>query len=176
MSRPRKSRHELNYSQKKVKKPRPVYYDGPDKNVDPDMGRDILVLYIHGQLGYSPIRCILGLSNDHAIEDVVRQHMLGRKDVDGAQGELYCPSQKVISEECIPLIKRLAKKYGTEDNEEVQRMLHLGEWRDVPAYEKRVTECPKCGKARADMSWAYCPFCRTDYSGVVNQRKLFDNK
>lgn len=66
-------------AQSRVKRSRPVYYSGPKKNCDPERARHIIEMYLVGQMGYTPIRYIIGDENEHRIENVIRQHMLGRK-------------------------------------------------------------------------------------------------
>lgn len=168
-----KSNSNLTPTQKKVKKPRPVYYSGEKKNMDPEVACDILTLYITCKLGYSPIRCIIGDKNDHRIEDVVRQHMVGRKDVDGHFGELQCSGSKVIEEYYKPVIEHMIRKYGTQNDPYVLQMMNTGKWHDKPAYAKRITNCPKCGKD-VEPEWKLCPFCgRSLKDDGNNQKKLF---
>lgn len=162
----------LTPTQKKVKKPRPVYYDGPKKNTDSDLAADIITLYVTCKLGYSPIRHIIGDKNDHKVEDVVRQHMLGRKDVDGEKGELRCPGSTEIEEYYISVIKHMIQKYGTSDDEYIVKMMTKGKWYDHPAYEKKLTACPRCGK-EVQGDWVCCPYCGKRYANDSMQRKLF---
>lgn len=164
-------KEDLNPSQKAVKKPRPVFYDGPKKNADPGVACDILTLYVGCKLGYSPIRHIIGWRNDKIIEDLVRHHMLGRKDVKGEKGELYCPGSTTMEEHCKPIVEFLAKKYHSTEDPYVAKLLATGKWSDDPAYKPKVRACPNCGCEFAD-DWQYCPKCGRNRDGDV-QRKLF---
>lgn len=171
MGRVNKTNQNLTPPQKKVKKPRPVYYAGDKKNLDPDLACDILTLYITCKLGYSPIRHIIGAKNDHCIEDVVRQHMLGRKDVDGEKGELCCPGSKTIEEYYVPVIRHLVHKYNTAQDPYILEMFEKGTWKDHPAYEKKLTNCPRCNKD-IESEWKLCPFCGYQLKSD-GQKKLF---
>lgn len=146
----------LSPTQAKVKKPRRVYYDGKKKNCDPELARDIIILYTTCKLGYSPIRHLLGLPNDKKIEDVIRQHMLGRNNVDGSIGELYCPGSKYIGDIEHQIVKNIASKYRTTDDPYVKDMITHNKWSDDPVVY--IPKCPKCGKV-VEREWIACPFC-----------------
>jgi len=145
----------LTPAQKKVKRPRPVRYDGPNKNLNDFVARDIITLYLTCGLGYSPIRHILGLETDKKIEDVVRQHMLGRTKANGAEGELYCPPQKNLTQLSRSIINQLTVMYETYSDPYIIEMLDKGVWKDDPVYNS--IKCV-CG-ADLDPSWKLCPFC-----------------
>ena len=144
----------LTPSQMKCKQPRVVNYkDDPEKQ---QKARDIIVLYVDCGLGYSPIRHIVGCKNDKLVEDVIRQHMLGRNNVDDANGELVCPSSRYLSEYQKSIITAKAQRYMTIDDPYIVDMLANGTWSDDPAYGPRI--CNVCGNKVED-GWAYCPFC-----------------
>ena len=88
---------------------RPVYYDRPDysKNMDPEVARDMITLYVTCGLGYSPIRHILGYTSDKPIENVIRQHRLGRSITKhfGSWKEcrLSCPLSKQLDSVCLSI-------------------------------------------------------------------------
>lgn len=145
----------LSPSQQKVKRPRPVRYDGNKKNCEDYMARDIITLYVYCGLGYSPIRHILGLENDKLIEDVVRQHMLGRTKADGSIGELPCPAKKTLSDSTKAIVNEFAARYETFNDRYIIEMVQTGTWKDDPVY-KDVT-C-SCG-AKLDPKWRLCPYC-----------------
>jgi len=142
---------------------RPVYYEGPKKKIDHEVGVDILTLYIAGRLGYSPIRHILGLKNDKLIEDVIRQHRLGRsltRKQDGyKECRLRCPSSNQLEDLSALLVKRMSEKYNTENDDYVYNMLTTGEWKDDPVGAD-YNKCKKCG-ADLDPTWTFCPHCQT---------------
>lgn len=146
-----------------VVKFRPVYYEGPKKKVDHDVGVDILILYITCGLGYSPIRHILGLKNDKLIEDVIRQHRLGRsltKKEDGyKECRLRCKSASKLDELSTQIVTNMSEKYNTKDDDYVYKMLTTGTWSDDPVgadYHK----CKKCGM-EINPDWVFCPKCAT---------------
>jgi len=170
MASKKTSRQNLSSTQKKVKQPRRCIYSGEHKNTDPAVARDILSLYITCQLGYSPIRHVLGLLNDKKIEDVIRQHMLGRKGVDGTIGELCCPGCTEISEFCKSVIEDAVTRYNTKSDPYVIKMLTTGKWGDDPVVKKQTT-CIKCGKELQD-DWTHCPFCGANRK-AGEQRSLF---
>lgn len=144
----------LTPSQMKCKQPRVVNYkDNLEKQ---QKARDIIVLYVDCGLGYSPIRHIIGCKNDKLVEDVIRQHMLGRNNVDDANGELVCPSSKYLSEYQKSIITAKAQRYLTIDDPYIVDMLANGTWSDDPAYGPCI--CNVCGNQVEDR-WAYCPFC-----------------
>lgn len=150
-----KSQKLMTPSQAKCKKPRIVNYK--DDKEKQRMARDIIVLYIECGLGYSPIRHVLGLKNDKLIEDVIRQHMLGRNNVDAENGELMCPQSKYLQEYQVSTIERISQSYMTEDDPYVVSMVANKNWFDDPAYYKK---CKKCGKL-LETDWVYCPYCNT---------------
>lgn len=179
----------LTPTQRKVARPRKVnYYDPNGKNyVDPQVARDIIVLYVWCGLGYSPIRELLGHTNDKVIEDVVRQHMFGRSQtthevvVDGVSypfyGELVCPGCKghKLDQHTTPIVVAIADRYGTRNNQYVKEMLKRGEWWDAPSYIKSKP-CPKCGKD-ASTSDKLCKFCGTrlqpaDTIQLISEKEL----
>lgn len=153
----KKSTENLSSTQKKVKNPRRCIYDGDKKNTDPELARDIISLYVTCKLGYSPIRHIVGLSSDKKIEDVIRQHMLGRKDVDGTIGELSCPNSTEISESCMWLIQEYIQKYNTGEDAYIRKMLSNNKWNDDPITSKSKV-CAFCGKP-LESDWVSCPYC-----------------
>lgn len=165
-----KTKEHLSSTQKKVKNPRRCIYDGPQKNTDSDLARDILSLYITCKLGYSPIRHILGLSSDKKIEDVIRQHMLGRKGVDGSIGELYCPGSKVLEECCVPIIQNLIHVYDTKNDPYVVEMMVSGKWSDDPISNKS-NKCGHCGKD-LQPDWISCPYCG-EHRNLTKSKSLF---
>lgn len=144
----------LTPSQMKCKQPRVVNYkDNLEKQ---QKARDIIVLYVECGLGYSPIRHIIGCKNDKLVEDVIRQHMLGRNNVDEENGELMCPQSRYLSEYQKSIITAKAQRYLTTDDPYIVDMLANGKWTDDPAYGPRI--CNVCGNKVED-EWAYCPFC-----------------
>ena len=144
----------LTPSQMKCKKPRVVNYkDDLEKQ---QKARDIIILYVDCGLGYSPIRHVVGCKNDKLVEDVVRQHMLGRNNVDAENGELMCPQSRYLSEYQKSIITAKAQRYLTIDDPYIVDMLANGKWSDDPAYGPRI--CNVCGNKVED-EWAYCPFC-----------------
>lgn len=161
------SKQYLSPTQKKVKKPRRCIYSGPHKNTDSDVAKDILSLYVTCKLGYSPICHILGLKKHKKIEDVIRQHMLGRKGVDGSIGELYCPSSKELEEQYIPIIKNLISQYNTQNDPYIVEMLNTGKWYD----DSYPAKCSSCG-SELKGDWVACPFCGKSKTGKI-QKQLF---
>ena len=153
------SRENLSSTQKKVKQPRRCIYDGENKNTDPELARDILSLYITCELGYSPIRHLVGLNSDKKIEDTIRQHMLGRKGVDGSIGELYCPGSTCLPEEAKEVVSSIARKYKTKEDPYVKELLLTGKWKDDPIKATKKV-CDHCGK-ELEKDWKVCPFCGT---------------
>lgn len=147
----------LSPTQRKVKRPRRVIYD-KDK-AKQQKARHIIELYVVCKLGYSPIRHIMNLPNDKFIEDVIRQHMLGRSGVDGSIGELYCPVAKVLDPKAMYCVKSIVAYYHTQDDPYVKQMLSTGTWKDDPVRIGPKT-CKSCGKELKD-EWNYCPFCNT---------------
>lgn len=144
----------LTPSQMKCKKPRVVNYkDDLEKQ---QKARDIIVLYIDCGLGYSPIRHIIGAKNDKLVEDVIRQHMLGRNNVDEENGELMCPQSRYLSEHQKSIITQKAQRYLTIDDPYIVDMLADSKWSDDPAYGPKIRNV--CGNKVED-EWAYCPFC-----------------
>jgi len=146
-----------------VVKFRPVYYEGDQKKLDHDTGVDILTLYITCGLGYSPIRHIIGAKNDKIIEDVIRQHRLGRaltKKSDGyKECRLRCPNAQKLDEITTQIVLRIAQKHGTENEDYVYNMLTTGRWQDDPVGADYYT-CKVCGQA-IELDWVECPTCRT---------------
>lgn len=144
-----------------VVKFRPVYYEGPNKKLDHEVGLDILTLYIVCGLGYSPIRHIIGVKNDKIIEDVIRQHRLGRsltRKEDGyKECRLRCPKASTLDEFTTQVVLRVAKKYGTENDEYVYKMLTTGTWKDDPVGADYY-KCKKCGN-ECMLTWDVCPNC-----------------
>lgn len=146
----------LTPAQAKVKRARRVVYSGPEKNLEPEVARDIIVLYVGCGLGYSPIRHIIGGHNDKRIEDVIRQHMLGRSGVDGTIGELSCPSSSTLNEVSTKIIMSIASKYDTLEEDYVREMLTTGRWKDDPVGAD-YNNC-SCGY-ELDKGWIFCPNC-----------------
>ena len=146
-----------------VVKFRPVYYEGPKKKLDHDTGVDILTLYIVCGLGYSPIRHIIGAKNDKIIEDVIRQHRLGRsltRKEDGyKECRLRCPNRQSLDEFTTQVVLRIAQKHGTENEDYVYKMLTTGRWQDDPVGADYY-KCKKCG-ADLEPEWTFCPHCQT---------------
>lgn len=151
----------LTPTQRKVKQPRRVRYDGKRCNLDPETARLIIELYMVHGLGYSPIRHILGLPTEKRIEDVVRQHMLGRNNVDGEAGELLCPSVSHLSDDSARRIKEICYIQGTLDDDYIQDMLEYRRWYDDPVYPSKFNTC-KCGKEK-NVEWSFCPYCGASY-------------
>lgn len=166
-----KSKEHLSSTQKKVKQPRRCIYDGEKKNTEPELARDILSLYITCKLGYSAIRHVLGLNSDKKIEDVIRQHMLGRKGVDGTIGELSCPGSTEIEECYKSVVADAIRRYKTHEDEYNIKMMSTGKWSDDPVIKKPTT-CRKCSR-ELDSEWKLCPFCGTHVKDESTQRKLF---
>lgn len=136
-------------SQAKCKKPRIVNYkDDHKKQSD---ARDIIMLYVGCGLGYTPIRLILNLPNDKLIEDVVRQHMIGRNDTDDEIGELYCPPSKHLSPLMRQLVKEISIRHDTLKMTKVAHLVETGNW------PKKVT-CVGCGR-EMNSDFSYCPYC-----------------
>ena len=146
----------LTPTQTKVKRARRVIYSGPDKNVEPELARDVITLYLSCGLGYSPIRHVVGIKNDKRIEDIIRQHMFGRSKVDGTIGELSCPASPVLNEVSTKVIMQIADKYGTLDEDYVHNMLVTGRWKDDPVTAD-YNKC-ECGE-EMDKNWTFCPNC-----------------
>lgn len=142
---------------------RPVYYDGPDKKLESDTGVDILTLYIVCGLGYSPIRHIIRAKNDKIIEDVIRQHRLGRsltRKEDGyKECRLRCPGSNRLDELTTQIVLRIAQKHGTEDEDYVHNMLITGMWSDDPVGAD-YNKCKVCGND-LNPEWIICPICQT---------------
>lgn len=166
----KKEKEYFSTTQKKVKSPRRCVYEGENKNTEPDLARDIIVLYITCKLGYSAIRHILDLPSDKKIEDVIRQHMFGRKGVDGTIGELFCPGSTTLEEVYVPIIKEIVKKYNTGSDPYIVEMLTTGKWSDDPI-TKQIPYCKNCGK-ELDPEWVSCPFCGKSIN-YGKQIKLF---
>lgn len=164
-----KSKEHLSSTQKKVRHPRRCIYAGEHKNTDITLARDILSLYITCKLGYSPIRHILGLSSDKKVEDVIRQHMLGRKCVDGSIGELYCPGSATIEECYKGIIQGCIKKYNTQEDPYNKKMMTTGKWTDDPIH-KKSNKCPHCN-TELQPEWVACPYCGRNLS--TKQKSLF---
>lgn len=105
---PSKKQKLLTPSQMKCKKPRVVNYkDDLEKQ---QKARDIIILYVDCGLGYSPIRHVVGCKNDKLVEDVVRQHMLGRNNVD-AEMESSC----VLSLDILVSIRKVLSQLRLRD-------------------------------------------------------------
>ena len=155
-SRPSKKQVLLTPSQAKCKRPRVVNYK--DDKTKQQKARDIIILYVECGLGYSPIRHVIGLPNDKLVEDVIRQHMLGRNNVDEANGELFCPQSRYLSDSQVSTIKRISSHYMTENDPYVLDMIDSRKWSDEPAYKPNT--CKTCGTL-LDPEWLYCPFCNT---------------
>lgn len=151
-----KRKRQLTPSQAKVKRPRPIYYTGPYKNADYEFGRDAINLYLVCGLGYSPIRHILGEESDKKIEDIMRQHNLGRKAVSGEDGELFCPGVSKLSETTKATVLELCSKYGTSDDPYIVKMLKEERWSDDPKYVY-PSKC-SCG-IQLEKGWKICPMC-----------------
>lgn len=148
-----------NRKQKKNKRPRYVYYDGPKKNCEPKDARRILELYVAHGLGYTPIRHILRFKHEHLIEDVVRQTLLGRNRVDGSCGELLCPSVNVISDLSCKRIQMIMEEYGTLSDPYNAEMLKTRRWEDSSAGKtKKVKICKSCKHEIPDDN-NFCGFC-----------------
>lgn len=177
MSRKRRINEDnLTPTQKVVKKSRPVFYDGPNKNADPDTARDIITMYVTFGMGYSAIRHVIGAKSDRLIEDIIRQHMFGRKSVD-IEGELYCPGSSTLDGRFKSLVQELVKKYGTGTDPYIVEMLTTGRCGDDPAYGKKLKSCPKCEKVWEtgwNPDWVCCPFCGWKRDGE-RQKRLFTN-
>lgn len=161
-----------------VVKFRPVYYEGPNKKLDHSVGVDIITLYIVCGLGYSPIRHIVKLKNDKIIEDVIRQHRLGRsltRKEDGyKECRLRCPNSQKLDEFTTQVVLRIAQKYGTENEDYVYRMLTTGTWKDDPI-DSNYHKCKHCG-FELDESWTFCPNCQTRIKAPkANTKAFFSN-
>lgn len=150
---------------------RPVPYDGPNPKLSRDTGRDILTLYLVCKLGYSPIRHVIGLKNDKLIEDVIRQHRLGRsiskKEDAWRECRLRCPSSTQLDEISTKIIINIANKYGTIDEDYVHKMLTTGKWEDDPVTSE-YNNCPKCGLELSPEDY----FCRRCGIRVRDTRQL----
>lgn len=171
MPRKKTNKDNLTPTQKNCKKPRPVFYEGEHKNMEPEMGRDIIVMYVGMGLGHSAIRHIIGASSDKPIEDVIRQHMFGRKNIDADHGELRCPGNYVLDEKYKSLVQEYVKKYGTSNDPYIFEMLNNGKCGDDPAYGKKIRECPRC-EAPWGEGWIRCPYCEYRPAGE-SQKRLF---
>lgn len=165
------SKENLTPTQKNVKRGRPLFYDGPHKNADPKVARDIVSMYVTCGMGYSAIRHVIGHKNDKFIEDVIRQHMFGRKNVKGDDGEIYCPGSSTLHGRFKDLVQYYVHKYGTNNDPYVIEMMTTGKCGDDPAYNKKLQNCPKCGEAWHDR-WVRCPICEWRKDGAI-QKKLF---
>lgn len=147
---------------------RPIYYEGPKKKIDHSVGVDILTLYIVCGLGYSPIRHIIGAKNDKLIEDVIRQHRLGRsltkKDDGYKECRLRCPKSSKLDEFTTQLVFRIAQKYNTQDEDYVHNMLITGCWRDDPV-DSEYYKCKQCGHD-IELGWIECPNCHARLKAV----------
>lgn len=154
---PRKTR----YTIKDVPPFRPVRYEGPNKKLDPSIAVDILTLYITCGLGYSPIRHIIGMRNDKIIEDVIRQHRLGRSMTkqEGYEDEcrLRCPKSTVLNSVSIELIKLLSHKYDTYEDDYVYKLLTTATWKDDPITADYY-KC-ECGAEITSLTDTFCPKC-----------------
>ena len=151
---PSKKQKLLTPSQMKCKKPRVVNYkDDLEKQ---QRARDAIVLYVECGLGYSPIRHVLGCGNDRLVEDVIRQHMLGRNNVDDENGELFCPQSRYLSDYQKTIVSMKAKRYLTDVDPYVIDMLDSGKWSNDPVCGPKI--CKICGNKVKD-SWMYCPNC-----------------
>ena len=146
----------LTPSQMKCKKPRVVNYSNDQEKQQ--KARDIIVLYVECGLGYSPIRHILGIPNDKLVEDVIRQHMLGRNNVDEENGELMCPQSRYLSEFQKSIIIQKSQRYLTEEDPYIVDMLADGKWSDDPICGLKI--CKVCG-TKIEWTWKYCPSCAT---------------
>lgn len=160
----------LTPTQRMVRRPRKVsYYKECEVNyIDPEIARDIISLYVTCQLGYSAIRHVIGLESDKQVEDVIRQHLLGRNskpivikykgEKHSFYGELPCPASKEISETSARIIRDLVEsKYHTENDPYVRQMINTNRWWDDPV-KKGGCRCPECGqKVRA--SAKFCNHC-----------------
>lgn len=146
----------LTPTQAKVKRARRVVYSGPNQNMKEEVARDIITMYVYCGLGYSPIRHVVGGKNDKKVEDVIRQHMLGRSGVDGTIGELNCPSSTTLNEISTKIIMKMAEKYDTLKDDYVDTMLKTGKWKDDPVGAD-YNKC-ECGW-EMDGEWTFCPNC-----------------
>lgn len=153
---PSKKTKLLTPSQMKCKKPRVVNYSSDLEKQQ--KARDIIVLYVECGLGYSPIRHIIGLANDKLVEDVIRQHMLGRNNVDEENGELMCPQSRYLSEFQKSIIIQKSQRYLTEEDPYIVDMLADGKWSDDPICGPKI--CKVCG-TKIESTWKYCPSCAT---------------
>lgn len=157
-----------------VVKFRPVQYEGPEPKMDPETGVDILTLYITCKLGYSPIRHIVKCKNDKLIEDVIRQHRLGRsltRKEDGyKECRLRCPSSEKLDEISTKIIMQIAEKHGTLNDDYVRKMLETGTWKDDPVGADYY-KCKKCGYDLQE-DWEFCPKCQTRIK-APKVKKLF---
>lgn len=162
----RKSAENLTPSQMKVKQPRPVRYVHKGvsaemkkkyRYIEPEEARQIITLYMVCGLGYSPIRQVMGYDDDKKIEDVIRQHMLGRGKVDAENGELHCPPINPLTEKTTKMIYEISEYRGTLEDPYVKEMFKIGRWWDEPARAKEY-KC-ECGYVITDQSFDFCPRC-----------------
>lgn len=158
----------LTPAQKKVKQKRHLIYEGEHANYSAEKARDIIELYLVHQLGYSPIRHILGEPNDHRIEDVIRQHMFGRKEIDCDAGELRCPGSSDLTPESAKRIIELSEKYGTNNDPYILEITSSGRWRDDPVVSNK---CPTCGNKIKEEDH-FCSNCGRKVNR--KEKKLYD--
>lgn len=159
------TQHVMNSRKRKVS-----YNPDVNKNyIDPDVAKNILILYLLG-FGYSPIRHLIGEKNDKKVEDVVRQHMIGRTktselhiEFDGEDfpfyGELYCPSKRKLTEDMVFYANLVGHSYNTLSDEYVVEMFKTGEWHDDPV-NPRTKKCKNCGE-ELESHHNFCPVCGT---------------
>lgn len=160
------SRETLTPTQKIVKRPGKCRYAGEDKNVEPEVARWIITLYLTCRLGYTPIKHILGLANDKVIENVVRQHGLGRSQVRHDIGELKCKGDKHIQDWYMPVIIEAMTEFGTRNNAYNEKMITTRTWNDESRGQDKF--CRNCGK-ELKPEWIRCPYCSSGHS----TKKLF---
>lgn len=152
-----KSTH-LSPEQLAVKRPGRIIYEGEGMNCSPERARHIIELYLVGKLGYSPIRHILNEPHDHRIENVIRQHRLGRSKVNGNNGELECPGSSRLDLKTTRMIKEYSEYYGTSKDPYVVEMVNKGRWKDDPI-KADDTKCNSCKFEFKDADYQFCPKC-----------------
>lgn len=151
-------------------KKRIIRYSGPGKNCESTVAVDIITLYLTCKLGYSPIRHILGLTSDKLIEDVIRHHKLGRKNVDLDDTKLKCPGDTAVDATSVLIIKDMVTKYRTNLDVYNQMLITTARWYDDPVSRKnKVSNCTNCNY-ELQSGWQVCPKCGTMIPDMILPR------
>ena len=145
--------------QRDSKRPRPINYRAfPEIQ---ETCRDIITMYVTLGLGESAVRHVIGAEDDKLIEDVVRQHNLGRNNIDSGQRvyttKLYCPNKKELSSLDVRIIQHLCDKYGTLSDPYNVKLIRNKTWNNDPSYMKNKN-CRNCGHT-VPFENNFCPMC-----------------